>query len=272
MKDFNKFTDDEIVQRFIFNTVLYFVARLATFVVFIIAELFYCISTYDVGTALLILVLYTIMLYSFRNLYRKYLIKIEMILLQHMDPMKYVDIWTSIKNKKFYILLHLPVDLYIARGLYYGGSTQKAIEQLDEAIKHTKRGSRMVLYYNIRFICEAGLGNYNNAEEMIAKIEIIKNKSIKKPVKKFADSVLDIINMEVLYYKGEYAAYEQKIFELLKEINTPMNNSLYNYRLAKLYFETGDFEKSKYRCQYVIENGNKLFVVQKAKEMMEKMG
>lgn len=269
MADFNKLSADEIVKRCNLRAGACIIAQILclceVIVVLILlpvrlsAEIMVILITALIF--ILLLIFYSILIYSLDN-----------ILFKGMDPQKHITVWSSLKFKRYIRYIGISPELKLAEGLYYGGSTQKAIEHLD-AVKECVGGDIvLLLYFNMRFICNVGIGNYTYIDELLLMLQTIKNKSRMKFVKKYADSIMDLVNREMLYYKGEYTAYEQSLLEVLESEKHPFNKVISNYRLAKLYFETSDYEKSKYRCRYVIENGNKLFVVQKAKEMMEKMG
>lgn len=275
MKDFSKFSADEIVKKYNRLILTIIIMQILCILVAVVACCAVFVSTYmqsNMTSFLLIVFFIALLICALLGLVPPVkLIFINLVLYANLDPDKYIAIWTSIKYKRYLRGFRFSPEIQLAYGFYYAGRVQEALQQLSSVDANSNVATQLLWYYMILFQCQTSLGNYVYIDELLLMLQTIKDKSRMKVVKNQADSVMDFVNREILFHNGQYTAYEQKLLELLREKNTPMSNTLINYSLAKLYFETGDYEKSKYRCQYVIENGNKLFVVQKAKEMMDKI-
>lgn len=53
-------------------------------------------------------------------------------------------------------------------------------------------------------------------------------------------------------------------------VQTPFQKVSAAYRLADIYFQMGDYQNAKSRFEFVVQNGNKLFCVDKAQEMLSR--
>jgi tetratricopeptide (TPR) repeat protein len=77
----------------------------------------------------------------------------------------------------------------------------------------------------------------------------------------------DMMAIEVLHYEGEYAEALQKV----ARINCPTPRNLLDAALlaAKCHLALEEPEKAREKLQYVIDKGNRLYIVEEAKALLE---
>lgn len=125
--------------------------------------------------------------------------------------------------------------------------------------------------YNNASCAAEGLKRYDEARELLAKAEacydLIKNHEIKYGISEH----LKKIEPSKLRLKGEYRKAVELYLDRESLFTSPREKVFYNLNVAECYIKLGEPENSRPYLEYVIANGNKLYAVTEAKEMLEQI-
>jgi len=126
-----------------------------------------------------------------------------------------------------------------------------------------------IIYYNNLSSNYVGLKDFDSAKESLDKAFEIYNKS-KKPIQMYRTlyKCLTLSKVSMDISEGNLENAEEFLIEELKNENIKKNIVETNFDLARLYIKLGRNEEAKERLQYVIENGNKLYCVDEAKDLL----
>lgn len=154
-------------------------------------------------------------------------------------------------------------DIDEAAGLMCLGKYQEAasiLESVDKSRLSTKNGIQLVYYINL-IGCYYELGEKEKAEELFDnKISTL------SPINKRLVTATEIVIIERYYANEDYQHAKEKLSLLLKNpyISKRQKLSLL-YILGLINKQEGNIEDAHKNFQYVIDNGNKLAIVEKSK-------
>lgn len=154
-------------------------------------------------------------------------------------------------------------DIDEAAGLMCLGKYQEAASILDSVDKSrlsTKNGIQLVYYINL-IGCYYELGEKEKAEELFDnKISTL------SPINKRLVTATEIVIIERYYANEDYQHAKEKLSLLLKTPNISKRQKLsLLYILGLINKQEGNIEDAHKNFQYVLDNGNKLAIVEKSK-------
>ena len=192
------------------------------------------------------------------------------ILDNELDPEKFIELteneYNKNKNKKYrnYMKLNL------SAGYSSAGKIETAYEKLKEvdlSKKLYREQNKILYYYNEALILNV-LGKKEEATEIYNK-EL--SEEIEKIGKRKEDS--EIYNLVkalegMLFHQNDNEKMIEILNEALKKTKTKRQNLGLKHLLAAYKEKVGKIEEAMELYKEVIENGNKLYIVQEAKEKL----
>ena len=195
------------------------------------------------------------------------------ILDNELDPEKFIELteneYDRNKNKKYrnYMKLNL------AAGYSSAGKIETAYEKLKEVdlSKKLYRERDKILYYYNEALFLITFGKKEEATE-------IYNKHISEEIEKIGKRKKDseIYNLVkvlegMLFHENDNEKMIEILNEALKKSKTKRQNLGFKYLLATYKEKTGEIQEAMELYKEVIENGNKLYIVQEAREKLKKL-
>ena len=193
------------------------------------------------------------------------------ILDNELDPEKFIELteneYNRNKNKKYrnYMKLNL------VAGYSSSGKIETAYEKLKEvdlSKKLYRERNKILYYYNEALILNV-LGKKEEATEIYNKelSEEIENIGKRKKDSEIYNLVKALEGM--LFHENDNEKMIEILNEALKKSKTKRQNLGFKYLLATHKEKIGEIEEAMELYKEVIENGNKLYIVQEAKEKLE---
>ena len=193
------------------------------------------------------------------------------VLDKELDPEKFIELteneYNKNKNKKYrnYMKLNL------SAGYSSAGKIETAYEKLKEvdlSKKLYRERNKILYYYNEALILNV-LGKKEEATEIYNK-EL--SEEIEKIGKRKEDS--EIYNLVkalegMLFHENDNEKMIEILNEALKKTKTKRQNLGLKHLLAAYKEKAGKIEEAIELYKEVAENGNKLYIVQEAKEKLE---
>lgn len=193
------------------------------------------------------------------------------VLDKELDPEKFIELteneYNKNKNKKYrnYMKLNL------SAGYSSAGKIETAYEKLKEvdlSKKLYRERNKILYYYNEALILNV-LGKKEEATEIYNK-EL--SEEIEKIGKRKKDS--EIYNLikaleGMLFHENDNEKMIEILNEALKKTKTKRQNLGLKHLLAAYKEKAGKIEEAIELYKEVAENGNKLYIVQEAKEKLE---
>ena len=194
------------------------------------------------------------------------------VLDKELDPEKFIELteneYNKNKNKKYrnYMKLHL------SAGYSSAGKIEMAYKKLKEVdlSKKLYRERDKILYYSNEVLFLITLGKKEAATEIYNKYlseEIGKIKNNKKLSKIYCGFIKVLEGM--LFHENDNEKMIEILNEALKKSKTKRQNLGFKYLLATYKEKIGEIQEAMELYKEVIENGNKLYIVQEAKEKLE---
>ena len=202
--------------------------------------------------------------------YKKYI----NILDKELDPEKFIEItqneYDRNKNKRYknYMKLNL------CAGYSSLGKVEEAYQNLKE-INFSKKSlfreqDKILYYYNEALL----LQELDRKEEAIViyKEKILQLKEKFKTNKELEgiNPLIEFLN-GILFYENDNIKMIEILSESLKKLSNKRQILVIKNLLANYKVKVGEVEEAKELYEEVIENGNKLYVVEKAKEKLKKL-
>ena len=195
------------------------------------------------------------------------------ILDNELDPEKFIELteneYNRNKNKKYrnYMKLNL------AAGYSSAGKIETAYEKLKEvdlSKKLYRERNKILYYYNEALILNV-LGKKEEATEIYNKelSEEIENIGKRKKDSEIYNLVKALEGM--LFHENDNEKMIEILNEALKKSKTKRQNLGFKYLLATHKEKIGEIEEAMELYKEVIENGNKLYIVQEAVEKLKKL-
>ena len=218
---------------------------------------------------IIFLVLFKINIRLWMYLYSNYMNVLD----NELDPEKFIELteneYNKNKNKKYrnYMKLNL------SAGYSSAGKIETAYEKLKEvdlSKKLYRERNKILYYYNEALILNV-LGKKEEATEIYNK-EL--SEEIEKIGKRKKDS--EIYNLVkalegVLFHENDNEKMIEILNEALKKIKTKRQNLGLKHLLAAYKEKAGKIEEAIELYKEVAENGNKLYIVQEAREKLKKL-
>jgi len=195
------------------------------------------------------------------------------VLDNELDPEKFIELteneYNRNKNKKYrnYMKLNL------AAGYSSTGKIETAYEKLKEvdlSKKLYRERNKILYYYNEALILNV-LGKKEEATEIYNKelSEEIENIGKRKKDSEIYNLVKALEGM--LFHENDNEKMIEILNEALKKSKTKRQNLGFKYLLATHKEKIGEIEEAMELYKEVIENGNKLYIVQEAVEKLKKL-
>ena len=193
------------------------------------------------------------------------------VLDKELDPEKFIELteneYNKNKNKKYrnYMKLNL------SAGYSSVGKIETAYEKLKEVdlSKKLYRERDKILYYYNEALFLITLGKKEAAREIYNKYlseEIEKIRNNKKLCEIYCGLVKVLEGM--LFHENDNEKMIEILNEALKKTKIKRQNLGFKYLLATYKEKIGKIEEAMELYKEVIENGNKLYIVQEAKEKL----
>lgn len=203
-------------------------------------------------------------------LYQKYM----NILDEKLDPEKFIKItqneYEKNKNKRYrnYMKLNL------CGGYSSAGKVEEAYQNLkdiDLSKKSLFREQDKILYYYNEALLLHGL---ERKEEAI----VIYKEKVLKMMEKFktkkgideTNAMIEFLN-GILFYENDTTKMIEILSETLKKLSVKRQVLVIKHLLANYKSKAGEMEEARKLYEEVVENGNKLYIVEEAKEKLNKL-
>ena len=188
------------------------------------------------------------------------------------DPYPFLQEMQTQVSYKLPEALNTVLRIDLAMALYKTGSVQTALNVMANIpIEGKKRVNPIhkAIYYNNLAFFRMESGDYSGAEEAYrCFLELVNSKSGKGMRKRLADTIA-MGEVEHLYRMGDYAA----AFEKVQRIHPPKLASQVETALirSKCAIALEDQTSAREALNFVIEKGNKLISVAKARELLKEL-
>jgi len=196
------------------------------------------------------------------------------VLDNELDPEKFIELteneYDRNKNKKYrnYMKLNL------SAGYSSAGKIETAYEKLKEvdlSKKLYRERDKILYYYNEALFLitfgkkEAATEIYN--KHILEEIEKIKNN------KKLGEIYCNLVKVleGMLFHENDNEKMIELLNEALKKTKIKRQNLGFKHLLAIYKEKAGKIEEARELYKEVIENGNKLYIVQEAVEKLKKL-
>lgn len=204
-----------------------------------------------------------------RALFNFQMRKIDAILEVNCDPELFAEVYRILITRWIFRKSQASMTLSIVNGLYLSGRFAEANKIL-QPMSVKGQGLIVVLYYHyLCALCSKAFDRWNEIESARTEVAVIaQNSKPESRTDKTAATILMIIHSVLAEHEKDYAAaFEwQKRLDAVAE--TPLQKVASAYSMAKLYYLTGETAQAKRCCEFVIEHGNKLYHVAKAKTLL----
>lgn len=223
------------------------------------------ISMYTFGVislSVIILVILTLIqaIRTNSNLY-KYLLK-------EVDPKKTHEKIVLIENDVFNKKSKIALKLLKVSTLFRLGEFSEALDIVSEDIHNFTENKMHII-----------LWNHNKVMMSIAlrkDVEILQNEFVAlgtKYTKKVPviNMFLEAQNMYKNIFTGMYDGVENYYIDEIEVSLSVVEKVSYNNNLSKMYFRQGRLSDAKKCIQYIIQNGNTMYAVVEAKELLERI-
>lgn len=202
--------------------------------------------------------------------YKKYI----NILDKELDPEKFIEItqneYDRNKNRRYrnYMKLNL------CAGYSSLGKVEEAYQNLkdiDLSKKSLFRAQDKILYYYNEVLLLHGL---ERKEEAI----VIYQEKVLKMMEKFktkkgldeTNAMIKFLN-GILFYENDTIKMIEILSKTLKKLSVKRQGLVIKHLLANYKSKAGEMEEARKLYEEVIENGNKLYIVEEAKEKLNKL-
>ena len=249
----------------------YIISLSVLFVVFIAISLFTEMPFFIYIS--LFIVLELIINFTFTMLAKKKHDKLFNIHLDDCDPDKLI--------KEYYPLLANAGDnlvdlvlLNLSAGYLYVGDFNSAQNALNNVRFHklTNPYFKIIYYSNQVCLCSEmdkiteAQGFLEALKNTIDTMKKLKNMD-KNKILLLYNSYVSAMNMKKDCYEG----VEQQIFVLLQNSTNKAYMVVYKFNLAELYLKTGRVEEAKRLFEFVVQNGNTMYVVKEAEKYLAEL-
>lgn len=216
-------------------------------------------------------------LYLFRLFIQASNSSLVTILNEECDPYKFGQIQLGYRK---YTKRETPMNTIkynFAVALVNQGSYDDAFHVISDMTFKKFSPNLLLCQYSVLAICYFQTGDFESIHKLKSNLLLLRDdprikKSRKISMQKSCDMVL---NKNIEYYLleqiGNVEANYALNYALLSEAKSTLERVNLRLRLAKLDYRTGKIEGARVHCEYVIQNGNKLYAATKAKELLQTM-
>jgi hypothetical protein len=158
---------------------------------------------------------------------------------------------------------------FLSIGLIYTGQYDQAISQIKEFKKfsHGTKGIGQKISCNqILFASYLEMQNLTKAEEILITLDQLIMNTNMSALKTIVSHLHNSLNMEKSIADGVYDGVIEHLSQKLTNCKKKLERVVTNFGIGVVYEKIGDIENSKEAFEYVVENGNTLYVVTEAKE------
>lgn len=249
------------------------VSMLLSIVIYIAC--FECISVGDSVSFYFLKCLVLLLVYlSFIRFVRKYLSRIHDILEVECDPYKmeealaYFYIRNRIAGKEPRKRMY---NILIARAIIFQGDFDRAYEVLQGVERERLgKGYWFCLYHDCMRMYYCSKDNVQMLADMKKYFfQVSKDYSLRKRYRKYMEAEIQFINIHISMMKGELDDYET--FSRKANWKKGTNIMLISHRWidARAHYIKHEMDAAQRDCQFVIENGNRLYYTGLAREMLK---
>jgi len=249
------------------------VAMLLSIVIYFIC--FECISVGDSVSFYFLKCLVLVLAYLvFLKYIRKYLSRIHDILEVECDPYKmeealaYFYIKNGIAGKESRKRMY---NILMARAIILQGDFDRAYDVLMGVDRDClRKGYWFCTYHDCMRMYYCSKDDVQVLSDMKKYFfQLSKDYSMRKRHRKFMEKEIQIINIHLSMMKGELGDYE--IASQKADWKKGANITLVSHRWmdARAHYIKNEAEAAKADCRYVIENGNRLYYTNLAREMVQ---
>ena len=126
--------------------------------------------------------------------------------------------------------------------------------------------SKYVYYHNLADICYV-VGNIEEARIWTRKFRQIYHDLPMTKYKQTLTATHDLMEAEILYYEGDYEKALRKVAWI--QLNNKRQVLDGAFLAAKCHMALEEPEKAREKLQYIVDNGNKLYIVQEAQQLLD---
>ena len=196
-------------------------------------------------------------------------VSLENIISIDCDPYTYTKVFSLQKEKH---KKNKDTTIRLANGLFYLGEYEQAYETLTSVDMKNCNTVMKFSYYTVLVKCCYCLEKPEGIKEAYSFFaEISKTKNNRARLKKLADSWLESMDAKQQLANKNYVEYEEWLKKATLAAKAPYEKVLRCCSWAKYNFELNRFESAKALCEEIIKNGNTLFCVKEARELLEKI-
>lgn len=193
--------------------------------------------------------------------------KIVNVLNEECDPYLYEACWHKTGFKCFKRDCHL---YNLATTVYHQGNMEEAWNILMQIRPEKLKGHFLAHYYMLRselYFRQGMGGQVRQLEDEFARR--IRNRTDRKNMQRLCARNNGIRAYENKDYESAYGFIQEYVG--MSERSIMAERVMLSYRLALLDKETGNMDAARARLKYIIANGNRLFFVREARQMLEQM-
>lgn len=199
--------------------------------------------------------------------------KINRILNTDYDPLVYINAYENIIEQLTTMKKPVNVDYYrinLSSGLIAAGRYDEAYHALDKCkLSNSSRIGKImkaVYYNNLCSVCQK-LGRLDEAEYnsdcLAGCMAALSPKDLKKYSKHF-----DLTRYGVNIANGNFDNAESFYNDVFDQAANNYEKVNAKFNLGKVYLHFGDTARAKEEFEYVVSHGNKLYIVEEAKEFL----
>lgn len=162
------------------------------------------------------------------------------------------------------------LEVLLSTGLYAAGKFQEAKEILDsiKIVYHYKNAAFLANYFHRRFLISLEIERYDTSWGYLGKmrkaLEDIKNHKSQQMFTRMYNEDMHILNMT----QGDYEGAETVFKDMFNRGRTNYERSFASFLLGGLYKRLGREAEAKDAYKYVLMCGNKLYIADKAAEIL----
>ena len=191
------------------------------------------------------------------------------VLDNELDPEKFIELTENEYDRNNNKRYRNYMKLNLSAGYSSAGKIETALKEVDLSKKLYRERDKILYYYN-EALSLITFGKKEEATEIYNKhiseeIEKIKNN------KKLGEIYCGLVKVleGMLFHENDNEKMIEILNEALKKTKIKRQNLGFKYLLATYKEKIGKIEEAMELYKEVIENGNKLYIVQEAKEKLE---
>jgi len=197
--------------------------------------------------------------------------KILKILTEECNPQKFIDTYSKTASKGSNVEIQNFIKIQLSTGYIASGELDKGKEKLDSVKEFSEKitdSQNKIMYYNNLFSYFLQKKDIDNAEMNLAKmLESIQN-SHKKLNRNTYMNLYNGKSYRLNIEKNIFDGADNFFENTFKMDNDEYGRVSYKFILGKIYLHYNKLPEAKEAFEYVIKNGNSLYIVTEAKEIL----